>query len=107
MDSKHTPGPWRSIIDDSGGQWSGWPLCVVAVDDPDRDVVRPGGQWPYDWGPATSQREAVANARLIAAAPDLLEALQRALPYVEDASDSAALVDQEFIRAAICKATGQ
>jgi len=30
--------------------------------------------WPYEWDAATSQREAVANARLIAAAPDLLEA---------------------------------
>ena len=71
---KHTPGPWRLVIDDTGGQWSGWPLCVCPVNDDNRNIVRTGGMWPYEWDAATSQREAVANARLIAAAPDLLEA---------------------------------
>ena len=47
----------------------------------------------------------IERARLIAAAPDLLEALRLALPYVEDASDSASPADQDFIRAAIAKAT--
>lgn len=73
---KHTPRPWRLVIDDTGGQWSGWPLCVCPVSDDDRTIVRTGGMWPYEWDAATSQREAVANARLIAAAPDLLEAGQ-------------------------------
>jgi len=45
--------------------------------------------------------------RLLCAAPDLLEALILALPYVEDASDSASPADQEIIRAAIRKATGE
>jgi hypothetical protein len=70
MTETHTPGPWRSIIDDTGGQWSGWPLCIVSENGDDKSVVRTGGQWPYEWDAATSQREAVANARLIAAAPD-------------------------------------
>jgi hypothetical protein len=48
-----------------------------------------------------------ADARLIASAPDLLEALILALPYVEDASDSASPADQEIIRAAITRATGE
>ena len=42
-----------------------------------------------------------ANARLIAAAPDLLEALRLALPYVRN--DNTASV----MRAAIAKATGE
>ena len=71
MTDAHTPGPWRSIIDDTGGQWSGWPLCIVPENDDDKSVVRTGGQWPYEWDAATSQREAVANARLIAAAPTM------------------------------------
>jgi hypothetical protein len=79
MGAKHTPGPWRSIIDDTGGQWSGWPLCITAENEDDKSVVRPGGQWPYEWDAEISQREAVANARLIASAPDLLEALRQLL----------------------------
>jgi hypothetical protein len=58
-----------------------------------------------------------ANARLIAAAPDLLEALLDALPYVEDVLDNpeqlacfkAGTVQRhaKAIRAAIAKATGE
>lgn len=73
-----TPGPWEVFICDDGGQWSGWPLSVNAVNDPDKCVVRPGGQYPYEWDAAMSQREAVANARLISAAPDMLRELRGA-----------------------------
>ena len=58
----------------------------------------------------------LSNARLIAAAPDLLDALLDALPYVEDVlSDPAALAcfkpgtvqrHAKAIRAAIARATG-
>ena len=102
MTDAHTPGPWRSIVDDTGGQWSGWPLCIVPENDDDKSVVRTGGQWPYEWDAATSQREAVANARLIAAAPDLLEALLTALPYVEDHEES-----NVYKRGAVARAVAQ
>lgn len=76
MAEKHTPGPWKVFIDDSGDEWTGWPLSIYAENDEDKSIVRPGGQWPYKWDAAMSQREAVANAHLIAAAPDLLAALK-------------------------------
>lgn len=74
----YTPGPWRAFIDDSGdNRWSGWPLSVESVNEEDKTVVRTGGQWPYEWDAKTSQHEAVANARLIALAPDMVAEIER------------------------------
>lgn len=83
--SHHTPGPWAVHIDDTGGEWSGWPLGIDAVNDEDKTIVRPGGFYPYEWCAAVSQREAVANARLIAQAwtiPQLRAALEGLLSDV-------------------------
>ena len=66
-----TPGPWEVFFDDSGGQWTGWPLSIEAPKITDKTVVRTGGQWPYEWDAKMSQHEAGQNARVIAAAPDL------------------------------------
>jgi hypothetical protein len=110
MGAKHTPGPWRSIIDDTGGQWSGWPLCITAENEDDKSIVRTGGQWPYEWDIATSQREAVANARLIASAPELLNAAQGAdLSAVDIDADMVTISGASYraLRAAIAKATGE
>jgi hypothetical protein len=73
--SKHTPGPWRVFICDDGKEWSGWPLSIVQDKTNGKNIVRPGGQWPYDWDESISCDEAIANAYLIAAAPKLLTAL--------------------------------
>lgn len=114
MTAAHTPGKWRLVIDDTGGPQSGWPLVIVSVDDEDKSIVRPGGQWPYEWDAAMSQREAVANARLIASAPDLLEALtlmQKAYagPHIDNDEEWVCTVDDADAKclAAIAKATGQ
>lgn len=76
LDAGHTPGPWTAY-EYAGGWWvsnltddSGPMVCV--------------GSWPDD-------RE--ANARLIAAAPDLLEALDSGtlnilLGMIEDSGDA-------------------
>jgi hypothetical protein len=73
-----TPGPWKLFIDDSGGPTSGWPLSITAPEThQDKVVVRTGGQWPYEWDAAVSQVEAVANARLIAAAPAMHSFIQK------------------------------
>lgn len=109
--SEHTKGPWRLVINDTGGRWSGWPLCICPEDGgDDRSVVRPGGQWPYEWDAHTSQMEAVANGRLIAAAPDLLEAARNLVRWAEDPSeDSTGMAREqnwlEQARQAISKAT--
>lgn len=62
MQSSFTPGPWRA---EPTGPWDGWEV-----------VAKDGATVCNGLG---SQREPIraANARLIAAAPELLEALQR------------------------------
>lgn len=102
MTAAHTPGPW---VADNGGD------AFYGVFGPDGGAlaylldVAPGVQWqsailPMD--PAITMRERFAiheaNAKLISAAPDLLEALQ-ALFY---ACDSPALLRKA--RAALVKA---
>ena len=72
--NKHTPGPWfqgtdhhtncvydkRVWFESDGSRHGETPNIVITV----------------------SPKDAVADARLIAAAPELLEALQNALPYL-------------------------
>lgn len=107
MNHNHTPGPWRVFICDDGGKWNGWPLSIY-TDDPKRTVCRPGGIYPHDWKHSISQREAVANARLIAAAPTMLAALQaiaRAWDHPGWTEQIALTIKQ--VRAAIADAEGQ
>lgn len=75
---KHTPGPWRVFDEDK----------VVAV--------APYGRLIAECG--------VANARLIAAAPDMLESLEEVLPIVEAFGKPHHIA---AIQDAIAKATGQ
>lgn len=64
----HTPGPWSARCN----QWSRWeilgsaPVGVLASVSQPHDPSSPPSLWP----------ECEANARLIAAAPDLLAALR-------------------------------
>ena len=102
--SKYTPGPWA--INTAGSAKAGQPfkvteIYVYAPDTQDdvaicADVIDPVTQAPSE-----------ANARLIAAAPELLEALVMALESLD-----AAEVPQEWdcrksVRSAIAKATGE
>lgn len=73
MSSKHTPGPWIISID---ARYPAEP-CVDAVVD---DVV-----WHVALchnGPGPEDASAEANARLIAAAPELFAALKEAVPLL-------------------------
>ncbi len=75
--SKHTPGPWKREI---------------------RSVLIPIA--PYEW--AEAYGGSIANARLIAAAPDLLEALKGVLRVADRKTD-----EFDAARAAIAKAEGE
>lgn len=70
-ESKHTPGPWAVQYANNGN-----PYRIIR---PDGDDKLPGslGTCITRWAPfmCPSSVETLANARLIAAAPDLLECL--------------------------------
>lgn len=87
MSEKHTPGPWSyAIPGDSFVASSNGLICR-------RPAVSGGGGAPNNWE---------ANARLIAAAPDLLDALQVML----DAAHHDITQECDIARAAIAKAIG-
>jgi hypothetical protein len=94
----HTPGPWRAVKTHSG---------IIDILDPrSRDVVT-----VYGGGVESTSKE--ANARLIAAAPDLLEALKDILRMLRTAPPGTNLNDRRFIdygiaaNRAIAKAEGR
>lgn len=67
MKAKHTPGPWVFIDDPSGIKTALELIVHPDADDAGGDsILYHGADWPVS----------EANARLIAAAPDLLLALQ-------------------------------
>lgn len=107
---KHTPGPWyvyigedreaiavqKFVEGDSGGT-AGKSIARMPI--------------PHNWGHKNSrntQEEIDANARLIAAAPDLLEALTHLLATMSVTDEEGLLEFAEPVakaRAAILKAT--
>jgi len=102
MSTTHTPGPWREHSHRQIGPDAGI-VCEVwsAIGETDADRIA----------------QADANARLIAAAPDLLEALQEMVAgdaeAIEDAKRLGVPFPDEMLaayhkaRAAIAKATGE
>tara|TARA_R110000868_G_scaffold26537_4_gene102052 strand:- start:104 stop:403 length:300 start_codon:yes stop_codon:yes gene_type:complete len=96
MTDKHTPGPW-TIFDGAHPGIDGGGLSIVVYGKEDEPLYGVQG-----WNAG----EALANARLIAAAPDLLEALQQLGGILVEAppsfSDSPAV---KKARIAIAKAT--
>jgi hypothetical protein len=85
---KHTPGPWTY-------DRSGYSLYVNSG----RELVTALSM------DGKRMETSEANARLIAAAPELLEALKSVIAWL-DAPDESAFSDSELARAAIAKATG-
>jgi hypothetical protein len=99
---KHTPGPWFYL---KGDEWS---HSVVT-----QHGELPDGSQSY-WTVASinKQREPEheANARLISAAPDLLEALDLAFKVLQRLPEDCVMGDHPVwakTRAAIAKATGE
>ena len=61
MKLKHTPGPWNYADEESGE------FCIYEVKT--KNILCDRGEWP------NRRVESLANARLIAAAPEMLEML--------------------------------
>jgi hypothetical protein len=89
-ETKHTPGPWKA---------EGWENLVVNSADGHTMTLAAGGNW-------ADLAELKANARLIAAAPDLLAALVAMLNRYGDKSAFPMCDASISARAAIAKAKG-
>ena len=104
MSGGHTPGPWSL-----GREWNGY----VAIDALDGSPARHVTQWRelatvvlhVDDEMDDDRRECEANARLIAAAPDLMAACEAYIAAYDGATGTVYVVDQ--IRSAITKARGE
>lgn len=103
METKHTPGPWRTGTPYATGGNQCRRVPIVGGDNgPDEEVIAVVG------GGLASPCD--ANARLISAAPELLEALEDLASLAEAAMREVGEYDIEAeladARAAIAKATG-
>ena len=100
--SRYTKGGWKVFIDDTGDKTTGYPISITTeYEGPYGDrstIVRPGGFYPYSWDDNIPQREHVVNAHLMAAAPDMFEALRA---FLEDAPDA-----KDMAKFAVLKAMG-
>ena len=74
----YTAAPWHAT------EYSSVAGCMIAAE----PLSKAHQAFHATIRPLSDAEEAKANARLIAAAPDLLEALIRALPYVLDVLDN-------------------
>jgi hypothetical protein len=93
--SAHTPGPW---LVRPAEVTSGWGLCVGNGKHIVAQLKGPAGA------------EKVANASLIAAAPEMLEALLDLVALLPDPELDVDAVQREYVlaaRAVIAKATGE
>ena len=90
--AKHTPGPWSVKGDIGTSVWAG-PLFVGKT------------EWDLYSNCVNNREEAQSNARLIAAAPELLAALEAARLWAVECYGS--LPWLESAEAAIAKAKGE
>jgi hypothetical protein len=115
--SKHTPGPWELTV--SGTHCDG--VNVQFRIDTESRINIASGQSQEHLGSnfGVFEEECIANGRLIAAAPDLLEALRLAHQFITNGIELGyiRMPDPDFpdpahqtpsiVRAAIAKAEGQ
>ena len=96
--TKHTPGPWTAFIEESVNV-----IAIMAGGEIGRGGREIVGWTGFDGNSIESVAENAANARLIAAAPDLLEACEAALHAFEDNW----AINWEDLSVAIAKARGE
>lgn len=118
MTTQHTPGPWQWVNPRTDVVWSGdglfnkASLRTVAKFGKDETIVRDGAHYTSFAIPkfileaecVADDKEGAANARLIAAAPDLLASLREFIKPWEGLEMIEGTVTRA--RAAIDKATG-
>ena len=108
--ARHTPGPWRTIGRAIVTKDARIEIAVASTNDTNDDHVNENHRVIWE--------EAETNARLIAAAPAMLEALTRTLDALETAHEYASKTapalacvkwaeTESAARAAICAATGE
>jgi hypothetical protein len=105
--SKHTQAPWL-ISDDGEGRWNDSTLRSVRIANPEGSAIAD----TYVNCLVSTDEECRANARLIAAAPDLLRELSHLVRLLEPMEDDGGLdipglATLNGARAAIAKATGE
>lgn len=101
-ETKHTPGPWIGAGPSFGDQLPRYTTEIVTEwedEDDQRPMICTLPFRHYD-------HENEANARLIAAAPELLEALETCLVLM-DYGGTWTVEEQNTARAAIAKAKGE
>lgn len=92
----HTPGPWQHYDDSADATHR-------------HQIAAFGKTVAHVYCTKGDETSDAANARLIAAAPDLLEAARRALNFIQNTEDEFGdnLPSGDALRAAIARATGE
>ena len=80
---KHTPGPWKAVIASYSEDNLSWLACADVVTPRGATLVRFEGTQDYQ-----KNDEYEANARLIAAAPELAEEVQTLLDVIERGTET-------------------
>lgn len=82
-EGKHTPGPWKqSHRKQPNGDYITQVYCAGG------ETIANVAWYPVELGDGITGTSRGANARLIAAAPDLLEALQQSINQMQMAGDA-------------------
>lgn len=109
--SKHTPGPWEASEIDDGFDCGHVIRMGESIASPYHYASHHRIEYDHGCDPEDNRdqfEEAEANARLIAAAPDLLEAARVILASIDEQGTplSRSAIEDTPLRAAIAKAEG-
>ena len=102
--SKHTPGPWKVVeFTDFSTDEKAFGITTEKIDIPwgycPHIVTEPGKEPDCSWG-TVSADEYEANAKLIAAAPEMLSALQEAQEIIQRATGAVSWAVEQAIKKA-------